>query len=143
MTYKIECHQSDVPRLRDWMQHRGGCAMWTSVNLSNPGGTWVTPADAGKPSWECGNNPLVITDEKDVGVYTEKLFKAFRVGLRPGRQGLSWKLTDGAQRRLNKHMDQCRELHGSAYYRKGVLDIVGASMGVFYTDSTVPMTEVK
>lgn len=144
--FAVECTPENAPKFRAWLESRGGIARWQSVNLSNPGASWSTPAltEDGKPypkpTWESGNTPHIVTDAAQVGVFTDALFKAFRVGLRRG-DGLSYKITDAAQRKLDKVMTQCEEKHGDAFYRKGVLDIDGASMGVYYTVGIVPLSE--
>ena len=86
---------------------------------------------------------MVISDPAQVGVYTEVLYKAFEVSLRRGSQGLSFKLNDASQRRLDRLMSACREKHGSAHYRKDVLPDTFASMGVFYTGAIVPLSDWK
>ena len=146
--YAIECTPENAPKFREWINTRGGIARWQSVNLSNPGASWSTPAlttggaPYSKPTWEAGNTPsCIVTDAAQVGVFTDALFKAFPVGLRRGSQGFSFKLTDAAQRKLDKVMAQCEEKHGDAFYRKGVLDIDGASMGVYYTVGITPLSE--
>ncbi len=140
MTYLAECHEDDAPRILDWITNRGGVQVWGSLDLSDPGLTSLTPvrdADGNpvhKPHWKYSNAPRhIITDPAQVGVYTEVLFKAFPVSLRHGSQGLTLKLTDAAQRRVNKVTAQCEDKHGNAHIRKGVLPDAMASIGVFYT----------
>ena len=74
------------------------------------------------------------------GVTQEALFKAVPVALRRSSNGLSFKLTDASQRKVDRLMEQCRDKHGSAHYRKGVLPDKTASIGVFYTTHTEPLT---
>lgn len=144
--FAVECSPENAPKFRTWLESRGGIAVWQSVNLSNPGASWSTPAlqedgtPYGKPTWEAGNTPRIVEDAAAVGIITEELFKAFPVALRRG-SGFSFHISDAAQRKLNKVMAQCEEKHGSASYRKGVLDIDGASIGVYYTIGIVPLNE--
>ena len=146
MDFQIECSAQDAPRFRDWVANRGGVAVWKSINLSNPGASWSTPAlDAdgkplGKPTWQAANEPTIVTDPAQIGVYKEVLFKAFRVGLRMA--GLSLKLTDAAQARVDRELTKCRDKHGNAHYRKGVMP-GEPGIGVFYTSFVVPLTELK
>ncbi len=144
--FKIECTPEHAHRFADWIETRGGVATWKSVDLGNPSASWSTPAlDAegkptAKPTWQSGNVPEIITNMDEVGVFTDVLFKAFPVGLKRG-SGMSFCLTDGAQRKLDKYLAQCEEKHGSAHYKRGVLDIDGASMGVYYVDKIISLTE--
>src|SRR5262245_8279659 len=94
-------------KMLDWLQTRGGIAIWPSVNLSNPGASWSTPAlkedgsPMTKPTWQAANEPeRIITSIDDVMVSIDKEVKRFRVGVRMGRQGFSLKVTDGGTRRI-------------------------------------------
>ena len=120
MNAKHECTPENAPRFRAWIQVRGGVAVWRSVNMSNLGVSWSTPALAEdgspylKPSWESASTPeRIITDPSDIEVATRREVKRFRVGLRRGAQGLSIKLTDGAGRRLHAELEKAGE--GAAY----------------------------
>ena len=144
--FALECSPENAPKFRTWIESRGGIAVWQSVNLSNCGASWSTPAlqEDGtpytKPTWQASNTPSIVTDAATVGVITEELFKAFPVALRRG-SGFSFNISDAAQRKLDKTMAQCEEKHGSASYRKGVLDIDGASIGVYFTTGTVALSD--
>ena len=102
--YKHSCHIDNAPKFAGWIAHRGGVANWHSVNLSNPGASWSSPAKAKdgtpmpKPTWQAGNEPEVITKAEDIEVFTAKEVKRFRVGIR--RAGFMLKCTDGASRRI-------------------------------------------
>ena len=165
--FKHECDEENARKFWDWLQTRGGIAVWKSVNLGNAGASWSTPATIAikdledsarkaellrelgdenavvgypKTNWQMANEPTVYTDPADVGVFTCALYKAFPVGLKRG-DGFSLRLSDAGQAKLDKHMDACREKHGDAFYRRGVLDIEGASMGVYYTTGIIPISE--
>lgn len=158
--FKHECNEETAPKFLKWISERGGVAVWKSINLSNPGASWSSPAtirkgdcdgipsdapDADeiipypKPTWQASNTPIIFTNLDEIGVYTDALYKAFRVGLK--MSGMSSHLTDGAQRKLDKVMTECEEKHGSAHYKKGVLDIDGASIGVFYDTEIISLRE--
>ena len=145
--FEHECSAENAPRFAEWIAKRGGVAVWGSVNLSNPGASWSTPAlkedgsPMPKPNWQASEKPRIVTDAAHIGVCTDKLFKAFRVSVRVSGSGMMLKLTDASQRRLDKTMKICEQRHGSAHYRKGVLDIDAPSMGVYYTDGIVPLNE--
>lgn len=141
MTFKIEISKADAPRIADWLANRGGVAIWESLDLSDAGARTFTPADASRPSWQYADKPVdVVTQPSDVGVYSETLFKAFPVSLRRSNNGLAFKLTDSAQRKVDKAMADCREKHGNAHYRKGVLEDKPASIGIYYATEPVPLT---
>ena len=133
----IEVSSEELPRILDWIANRGGVAVWSNLDLRSAGSKTFTPActPEGKPSerpgWQFAAEPLeIITDPAHVTAYTEHLFKAFPVSLR--RAGMVMKLTDGAQRKLDREMKLCIEAHGNAHFRKGVLDDKPASIGVYY-----------
>jgi hypothetical protein len=144
-TYAVECHADNAARFRDWIANRGGIAVWPSINLSTPGASCSTPAltttgePTTRPGWSYASKPSrIVTDPADVGVYTEALFKAIRVSLR--KTGLSLKLTDTSQRRVNALMAACEAKHGTASYQRGVIPEAPASIGVFYVTSLTPLS---
>ena len=146
-TYLVECHAENAARFRDWIANRGGIAVWPSIDLSNPGGSCSTPAltATGKPTtrpgWSYASKPShVVTDLADVGVYTEALFKAVRVSLRRSGNGLSLKLTDASQRKVDALLDACEAKHGTASIKRDVLPDAPASIGVFYVTSLEPLS---
>ena len=113
---KHNCTVENAPRLADWIQNRGGVAVWRSVNLSNPGASWSTPLltedgkPCSKPTWQAGAEPeQVITDPSDIEVTVDREVKRFRVGIRPGSQGLSLKVTDGGSRRIRAAIEKAGE----------------------------------
>jgi hypothetical protein len=95
--------------LAKWIKGRGGIAVWKSQDFSEFGKEMFTPAftDGGepkpypKPSWKVGNEPeRIVTDPSQVILDTPKEVKRFRIGVRPGSQGLVMKVTDGGTRRI-------------------------------------------
>jgi hypothetical protein len=118
---KHPCAPENAARFLKWVRERGGVAVWLSVNLSNPGASWSTPAldedgsPGGPPSWESARTPCrTITDPNDVEVITAKEVKRFHVAVRRGSQGLSFKLTDGSSRRLRDAVAKAGE---DAWYK--------------------------
>jgi hypothetical protein len=96
----------NVPQFRDWIANRGGVAIWRSINLSNPGASWSTPAKTvegeptPKPTWQASNQPeRIITDPNEIVVVVPREIRRFRVGVQHG-DGLSLKVTDGGTRRI-------------------------------------------
>lgn len=107
-------------RIAEWLDTRGGIAVWPSINLSNPGASWTTPvnnADGSpttKPTWEAQNKPeRVITNPAEVLVSKDVEVKRFHVGVRLGSQGMSYKVTDGGSRRIRSAVAKAGE---GAYY---------------------------
>jgi hypothetical protein len=106
---------SDAGRIANWFATRGGIRVWESINLSNPSGSWTTPAtkedgsEATKPTWEAGSWSRLITDPAEVDVITAKEVKRFHVAVRMGDQGLSCKVTDGGSRRIRAEVAKAEE----------------------------------
>lgn len=107
MTDKLICRPENVAKYREWLATRGGLAVWRSVNFSNLGVSWTTPALAAdgqptrKPTWEADNVPeRVVTDVADVDVVVDKEVKRFRVAVRLGGHGFAFKVTDCGSRRI-------------------------------------------
>jgi hypothetical protein len=114
-----EVRAADASKFWEWVHMRGGVAVWRSVNLSNPGASWSTPAKQEdgspmpKPSWQSDDKPeKVVTDPSRIKVYTGRKVKTIRIGIQRG-SGLSFVLTDSATRRLREAM---REVGEEAYY---------------------------
>lgn len=119
MNFKHECSPENALLFHDWILNRGGVAVWSSINLSNPGATWSTPANntdgspTTKPTWQADSVPsMVITDPHEIAVITGKEVKRFHVGVKRG-YGLSFVLTDAASRRVRKAVEDAGE--GSWY----------------------------
>ena len=109
-----EVAPENAAKMLDWIEKRGGVAVWKSVNLSNPGVSWSTPALAPdcspyqKPSWESDSVPhKVITNPAEIAVVTRKEVKRFHVAIRVS--GMSVKLTSGSSRRVDKAVDRAGE----------------------------------
>lgn len=103
------CRAEDAPKIFDWLKNRGGIAVWKSVNLSNPTGSWTAPYldDKGevkvKPTWQADSKPArIITDPAEVWVMVPKEVKRFRIAIRAGALGMSFKLTDASSRKVEK-----------------------------------------
>jgi len=112
---KHRCTIDNAPRFADWIENRGGVAIWRSVNLPNPGASWSTPAltEEGepypKPTWQVDTKPdAVITDPRDIEVTVDREVKRFRVGIRRSN-GFSFKVTDGGSRRIRAAVEKAGE----------------------------------
>lgn len=110
----------NASKIWDWLQNRRGLAIWKSINLSNPGASWTTPAyhldgtPSSKPTWQAENAPSrIITDPSEVVVSVDREVKRFHVAIRMGSQGLSLKCTDGSSNRIHKAVAKAGD---GAYY---------------------------
>jgi hypothetical protein len=116
--------QADAAKILEWIKTRGGILIWESINLSNAGASWTTPAlDATgapvtKPNWQCANEPSrKITNVAEVDVVTAQEVKRFHVGTRMGGSGLSVVVTDGGSRRIRSEVAKAENKHGKpAWY---------------------------
>lgn len=112
MSAKHEVSPENAPLFLEWIRSRGGIAVWNSADLSNPGASWSTPAETNgkptsKPGWQSESKPArVITDANDVVVVSRKEVNRFRVAIRSRKGGMSWRLTDGAQRKLDTALEK-------------------------------------
>lgn len=107
-------------KFEDWIANRGGVQVWDNVNLSTPGkGPMFTPANdvdgtpTVKPSWSVARGEVVTSIHRFAFVKAWKEVKRFHVAIRPGSQGMSFKLTDASSRRVWKVADQ----NPGAHYR--------------------------
>jgi ribosomal protein S6 len=131
----------NAEKIWGWLHERGGIAVWTSVNLSNPGAGWTTPArredgsPTGKPSWQAGDTPQIITDPADVLVSVDKEVGRFRVAVRMASQGLMTKVSDGGARRIRRAVAKAGE---GAYH---VFDYSTQQAVIMAPEKTMPLTE--
>lgn len=110
----------NAAKFAEWLRTRGGIAVWRSINLSNPGATWSTPAlnvdgtPTPKPSWQSANTPeRIITSADDIVVSIDEEVKRLHIAIRVGSQGLTMKLTDSSSRRVRSAVSKAGE---GAYY---------------------------
>lgn len=133
---KHVCSSENAARLWDWIHNRGGLAIWPSVNLSNPGASWTTPADRkDKPTWQAADEPeRIITSVDDVVVSVDKEVKRFHVAVRHGSQGLSLKVSDGGSRRIRREVEKAGK---GAYHVFDYLDYNNAVIMAPETEMTL------
>jgi len=110
----------DAPKIWEWLNTRGGIAVWSSINLSNPGAGWTTPAThadgkpATKPNWQAANEPdRIITNAEDILVQKYEECKRFHVAVRRSSNGLMVKCTDASSERIRKAVSKAGE--GATY----------------------------
>ena len=141
---KHECAPENAAQMRQWIETRGGVAIWRSVNLSNPGASWSTPAlqkdgtPTQRPTWESDKTPeRVITRADDIVVVSRKEVKRFHVAVRTGSQGMSLKLTDGATRRVREAVAKAGD--GAAYD----FDYSTQEAVITVPDKSIPLSEYQ
>ena len=141
MTHHIAT-ADNAPKIGEWLRDRGGLLVWPSVNLSNPGASWTTPArnadgsPVTKPTWEAANQPeRIITDARDMLVSRDIEVKRFRVGVRMGGNGLSLKVTDGGSRRIRSAVTKAGDC---AYH---VFDFSTQEAVIMRSEAQVPLTQ--
>lgn len=135
-----EVAPENAAKMLDWIENRGGVAVWNSVNLSNPGASWSTPALAPdcspyrKPTWEASSEPhKVITNPSEIVVVTRKEVKRFHVAVRAS--GHVAKLTDASSRRVTREVDRAGE-DASFYFDYGTQEAV-----ITVPSETVPLLQ--
>jgi len=91
-----------------------------------------------KPHWSMGETPeRVITSMEDVEVCIDVEVKRFRVGIRRGGQGLTFKCTDGSSRRIRKEVEKAGK---GAYH---AFDYFTQEAVIMAPESILPLTEYK
>lgn len=140
---KHDCTVENAAKFREWIATRGGILVWQSVNLSNPGMSWSTPAwlegtqqPYPKPSWQAANEPVRhITSEDDVVVFVPKEVKRFHVAVYRGSQGMQLKVTDGGSRRIRAAVAKAGE---GAWHE---FDYMTQEAIIFKPDKIIPLKD--
>lgn len=140
--YRIRADMA--PDVAEWLREGRGIAVWESINLSNPGAAWLTPArdrqgvSMSKPNWQAANAPArVLERAEEFEVVTAEEVKRFHVAVRRGSQGLMLKVTDGGSRRIRREVAKAGE---GAWYEFDYADYENA---VIYTPGeVVPLEEL-
>lgn len=125
----------NAAKIKEWMKSRGGIAVWRSINLSNPSGQWITPADASKPNWQADSTPEIITDPSQIQVERCKEVKRFHIALRHGSNNpFLIKLTDASTRKVNA---ACAKYPDSHYG----FDYSTQEAVIYVPETTTPLEE--
>ncbi len=144
MTPTMEKHivtAANASKVWKWLQEQGGLLVWPSVNLSNLGMSWTTPAKwadgqpAQKPTWQAGNAARLIVDPDDVVVSIDREVKRFHIAIRMGSQGMSIKVTDGSTNRIRKAVEKAGK---GAYH---VFDHSTQEAVIMAPERTLPLAE--
>lgn len=127
-------------KIADWLRTRGGIAIWQSVDFNRLGETITTPVrtfegdPVAKPGWWVGNQPArIITDPADVIVAIDVEVKRFHIAIRAGSNGLLFKCTDGASRRIRAAVAKAGE---GAYH---VFDYSAQDAVIMMPESQIPL----
>lgn len=142
---KKDPHRVDISNAKliwEWLTKRGGIAIWRSVDLSNPGESVTAPYNdefgnlKGKPGWKYDDHPeRIITDPAEVVVETYKEVRRFKIAVRPGSQGMSFKLTDHSSQKVR---DACKKAGEGATYE---FDYGTQEAVILVPASAVPLKE--
>jgi hypothetical protein len=123
------CNIENAPKFWEWIQNRGGVAVWRSADLSDPGKSWSTPATIRKGdcegqtgdeiipypkvSWQMQETPeFVVKDPTLIDVFVDEEVKRFHVAVRQAG-GFRFKCTDASSRRIRKEVEKAGK---GAYY---------------------------
>lgn len=144
--FLLQTTAKNAAKLAAWIEHRGGVAVWPSVDLSDPDKQLLTPAltdgePTARPHWKCATEAKLVTTTDQVGIYQESTFREFTVAIRRSDNGLSAKLTDASQAKVERVIAQCKDKHGNAFIKRGVLDVDRPSIGVYYASDPVSLTD--
>ncbi len=160
-TEKYKIGPESVEQVRRWIKDRGGVAHWKSVNLSNPGGSWSTPATIKRkdcngapegdpedvlpypaPNWQCATKPShITTSEDDVLVQVPKLWRRFHVAVRRGSNGMSMKLTSASSDKVRAQVEKCSLETGLEAWHE--FDYLNQDCCIFYPLETVPLSQYR
>jgi hypothetical protein len=132
----------NAAKIADWLRTRGGIAIWESADLSRPGDSVTTPVTMSdgqpypKPYWWVAAQPgCIITGFADVLVSKDVEVRRFHVAVRLGDNGLKYKCTDGASRRIRAAVAKAGK---GAYYQ---FDYDTQEAVIFKPDSQVPLLD--
>ena len=104
MTFRLIVPDTTAIQIAPWFPNTGGIRVWSSLDLSKPEQQWLTSLEGEKPHYAADNTPEEITDPKEVGVVVLEEVERFPVELRVSGNGLSVKLQDESNDRLNERV---------------------------------------
>ena len=137
---------SNAKKFKEWLDTRGGILIWQSINLSNPGASWSTPAlneDGSpytKPSWQSSNTPARhITDAEDIVVETTRVVDSLHVAVERGC-GFSFNLTTASSKRLRDRVSKAEKRYAKeAWYEFDYFSYKNALIVV--SDKQIPLLQ--
>lgn len=123
MPEKHRVEEQNAGMILDWLQQRGGIAIWNSADFSNPGRTWTTPVNnrdgtkrTEKPHWSADQIIRVITDSAEIEVVVPKELHRFHVAVRTGSNRMILKLRDASSKQLRRAVAKAAREYGDAWY---------------------------
>lgn len=144
----ISIYPEKVNTLKDWLANRKGIAVWGSINLSNPGVRWYTPAvtEAGepypKPTWQAGNSPVeIVTDANKVMVTIPKEVRRFKIHTRISGNGLAVKLTDASSQKVRRWVQEYSEKYNCVSWYQ--FDYETQEAVILIPEKEIPLSEYK
>lgn len=101
-------------RIREWIDTRGGVAIWKALDPANPREIFTPALTGGKPTerphWSVGSVPeKTITSYEEVQVQASREVRRFRVAIRMGSNGMKLKLTDASSEKVRKAVSKAGE----------------------------------
>lgn len=137
----IECNIENAPKFLEWCKTRGGIAKWQSINLSNPGASWSTPAltpeglPTPRPTWQADEKPIEVESNPDkITVYVDREVKRFHVAVKLG-DSFNFVLTDASDRRVKREVEKAGK---GAYY---AFDYMFQDCVIMAPDKQMTLTE--
>ena len=141
MSYAITTSMQNAGKMKEWIEKRGGIAVWNGINLSNLR-ELLTPAKAedgapySKPSWDMPNEPTkIVTDPAEVCVTLDKEVRRFHIAIRRSGNGLSLKLTDASSEKVRRAVEKAGD---GAYY---LFDHDTQDAVIMKPEKSIPLTE--
>ena len=133
------CNPQDAHKILEWMETRGGLALWHTHDLSNPGQTWTCPLRdaagkyATKPTWSAGQIHRVIDDVHDAVVEVPKEIGRWRVAVER-RGSMYLKCTTTSSRKIKRF----QAAHPGSFYN---FDYSVQEVVFFVADSITPIKQ--
>lgn len=140
---KVTTSGEHAAKLLDWINTRGGVAVWHSISLSDPGAETFTPAitdgkPTGKPHWKFANEPaMVITNPDEIEITKDEEVRRFHISIRQSSNRLFVKLTDASSRKVHAAVEKAGE---GAYYE---FDYTTQECVIMKPISTMPLSQYK
>jgi hypothetical protein len=146
-TKVYEVYPAEVAMIREWLENRGGLAVWNCHDLSDPCKMWTTPAKTKdgqptpKPHWAAGEVIATITDPASVIVTVPREVKRFHVAVRLGGNDLKVELTDGSSSRVRAATEKAERDTGKEAWH--VFDYERQDAIIYVQGDMVPLKDWK
>jgi hypothetical protein len=134
----------NAPKVWEWL-NRGGIAVWSSADLSDPGWSVTTPrfnqdgTVVTKPHQKAHDVPRYISlADNQVVVAQPRELKRFHVAVRRDPQGLSWNLADASIRRGRREIAKALERYADAWHE---IDYDNQDCVIIVSDTLTPIDQ--